>query len=200
MLAASDFQKLSSDSAHDFERLVAPMIIDWVGGEIVSIESLAGERSACIFDRHAGVDAVQIKTSEGMRGIASRIQKGFRDDYRSFTVRYQTDRGGFDTEYQKRLRAIKSKGELFFPHWQSQAYVTEFRTGGLIYLCFTKTISIYGFDREHQDKIKTRTHKKSGARFRVYDVSKLREAGYHVHTYENQAAIFSLNQQKGLFG
>jgi len=184
------------DSAFDFKRLVAPIIIDWIGGgEIISIESLAGEKSADIFDAHAGIDAIQIKTEEGIRGIASRIQ--WREYFKSFTIRYKL-KSNKDTEFIKRKRAIKSKSGLFYPYWTSQAYVTERRIGNLLYLCMIKTEDLYNFIKNNTEKIKIKSNPKDGNEFIIVWVNDLKK--YHfVHTHENRAEIAKFTNQYDLF-
>ena len=194
----NEVERVIKDSAYDFTRVIAPFIFEWIGGgEIVSIESLAGEKSAKIFDINAGIDAIQIKTDEGIRGIASRIQWGWRDDYKSFTIRYRLS-SGKDTEFIKRKRAIESKSGLFYPYWTSQGYITERRKGNLLYLCMIKTKDLYDFIEKHPEKIKIKPNPANGNEFIIIWIKDLRE--HHlVHIHENNHEIAKFTNQHNLF-
>lgn len=186
------------DSAYDFKRLVCPVILDWIGGgELISIEEITTERIAKLFDREAGIDAVQIQTGEGIRGIASRVQWGWRDDYRSFTQRYALLSGG-DTELTKRMRAIESNSGLFFPYWTSQAYVSKRRIGDLLYLCMIKTPDLYEFIKLYPHKLAERPAP-GGNRFKVAWVADIKKAKYQVHIHENQYEIAKYTGQLDMF-
>lgn len=112
------------DSARDFQRLVWPRIKSSLGGgELVPVELLTNEDMNKRFDALAGVDAWQIHTERGMRGIASRVQWG--KDWSTFTIRYSTKYGN-RTEYQKRMDALSTPEQHWLvPYVTIQAYVTK---------------------------------------------------------------------------
>jgi hypothetical protein len=87
---------------------------------------LTGEESGDIagdLDMHAGFDAYQRHRS-GMRGIAGRAQRCKGTPFRTFTVRVGRT-SGMDTEYKKRLTAIRYKLEgMLTPYWTVQAYLS----------------------------------------------------------------------------
>lgn len=107
-------------SARKFVDVVWPKIQSpWFdGGEIAPVEAVSEEDFADQLDQLAGIDYWVVKSDEGMRGIASRVQD-FRD-MSTFTVRYERE-SGVDTEYQKRKQALEN--DYLRPYWTIQAYV-----------------------------------------------------------------------------
>jgi len=73
-------------------------------------------------DALSGFDAYQ-RWQGGMRGIAGRAQRG--RVRRTFTI--QTGRAtGMDTEYRKRVHAIRHRTEgLMYPYWHAHAYLSD---------------------------------------------------------------------------
>lgn len=186
------------DSAFDFKRLIAPIILKKIGGgKIISIESLGGEKVAKIFDSDAGIDAIQIKTDKGIRGTASRIQWDWREDFRSFTQRYKLT-SGYDTEYDKKKRAIKTKSGWFYPYWTSQGYVTQRRKGDLLYLCMMKTEDLYDYIDEHPEEIKIQTNPEDGNKFIIAWANHIKKH-YPIYIYENKCEIAKFTRQNNLF-
>ena len=133
----NDIKTIISESAKDFENVVWPVIRDSLGGgRIVPVETVTDTIFAKEIDTLAGIDAWHILDNEmGMRGIASRVQwkrkegiyaHGFgKIGYCTFTIRWETANGG-KTEIHKRSYAIMSEpGEVLYPMWTVQAYLTE---------------------------------------------------------------------------
>lgn len=128
-----------SKSTADFLRVVAPIIEDWTGGEIQPVEGKTDDDLAQQLDRVAGVDSWNVELGNNLiRGLASRVQWPGKS-YDSFTVRYYR-RSGVETEYQKRLRAIRDDG--LYPHWTSQAYLDE-KGGNLLAVGLVRTKDLY---------------------------------------------------------
>lgn len=98
-----------------------PLIQEYCGGG--SIQSIEGEESSKFMkniDVFSGIDAWQtIPESCIIRGIASRAQTGH--NWETFTVRRTTGTGSHDTEYKKRMEAVKNRDRLF-PYWTVQIY------------------------------------------------------------------------------
>lgn len=113
-------------SSEAFDRLVWPQMRLWYPGKLAHIESVADTGFASDLDRLAGIDAMIIDTSRGVRAVASRVQACPPQwaSYDTFTTRYRTVLGGL-TEYDKRKAALESGGEWLYPHLTVQAYVTN---------------------------------------------------------------------------
>ena len=105
-------------SAGNFETIVWPHISDWFGDEPVLYKTEDHpDTLRTEFDRVSGVDFWAVESGAGMVSIASRVQTY---DKTTFTIRYSRDSGN-DTEYQKRMRQLRSDYEL--PTYTVQAYV-----------------------------------------------------------------------------
>ena len=88
-----------NDSAFEFHRVVWPAIRDLCGGgELIPVESVTETGFARQLDVAAGIDAWQLHTSEGLRGLASRVQWVSGSAWNTFTIRRQRD-SGTATEY-----------------------------------------------------------------------------------------------------
>jgi len=125
---SADWQTDLTQSASDFLNQVWPKIKRWKWfkrGELLSVESVTNVGFTRDLDMLAGIDAWHIvRESSVMRGIASRAQRG-GGEFRTFTIRTARD-SGTETEYAKRLRAIKyrERGWLY-PHLTIQAYLSD---------------------------------------------------------------------------
>ncbi len=117
--------KTSADwSKQAFETLVWPAIHEICGGGEVRYTENSGHETDRHLDILAGVDAYQVLGNVGIRGIASRIQEV--PSWDTFTLRYERhSRAGFETEYKKRLEAVRSNGELLCAYLFVQAYVSK---------------------------------------------------------------------------
>lgn len=111
-------------SAAVFVRAVWPVVRACCGGgDLIPVESVTEGGVAHSLDVLAGIDAWQVHGGMGMRGIASRVQKG--QAWNTFTIRYRRASGA-ETEYVKRLRAMNQEGRgWLYPHLTVQAYVAE---------------------------------------------------------------------------
>lgn len=122
----SEFEEDLSNSATDFERVVAPVLKDWTGARNVSVEANTDTELAEELDQTAGVDSWNIKSDSIVRGIGSRVQylSTSRLDTPADTFTIRKERmSGAKTEYEKRLHAIQNGG--VYPHWTTQAYLSE---------------------------------------------------------------------------
>jgi len=141
-----DFNKNLSDSAYDTRRLILPKIkeLGWLKGEFTQIEVSVDEdfkKLAHDFDRLSGIDIWQVENKNGIIGIANRIQ-WTNKDWASFTIRAKL-KSGYETEYQKRVRALKSNGKYIYPYITIQSYIEEPRRQGKLIsmgMGFTKDI------------------------------------------------------------
>lgn len=120
-----DVQLNLSQSAQDFQTRVWPHIASHPrigGGELHLVEANVETQLALDFDLLAGIDAWQVVGNRiGMRSIASRVQWG--PDRKTFSIRYRKPSGA-ETEYEKRLAAIKHPElGLTYPHLTVQAFL-----------------------------------------------------------------------------
>jgi hypothetical protein len=130
-----------TDSATAFESLIWPVVLPWVGGgNLLQMENISDSKFASILDMKAGIDGWQIH-SDGMRGIASRIQQGDKA-WNTFTVRMARDSGA-KTEYEKRTIAIET-GKYIYPYLTIQAYIRTWE-GPILSIGLAKTVDIISF-------------------------------------------------------
>lgn len=113
-------------SSDVFRRIVWPAVApDLRDGEFATVESTIATGFCKDLDTLAGIDGWQICRQIGsMRGIAVRVQ--YTDiSLDTFTIRYKRTTGA-ETEYSKRLRAIKdTDGGWLMPTLTIQAYVSK---------------------------------------------------------------------------
>jgi hypothetical protein len=150
-----------TDSASDFLNIVWPeiSIVPLIGGGALrSVEAVTDRGFAKELDFLAGIDAWQILTqpASSMRGIASRVQWGAAHD--SFSIR-TSSRYGQETEFQKRLHAVRNTEEGYiYPHFTVQAYL-EARQGQLISAAAVRTkdlIEAAAFLMDKRDRLRHR--------------------------------------------
>lgn len=132
-----------NDSAQDFVSIVWPHISTTPivnGGRILPVEAFAEREFKEELDLLAGIDALQVQYSPtAMRGLASRVQWGVRHD--SFTIRTRLP-SGQETEFHKRLRAIRNRDEgHLYPHLTIQAFLSE-RRGTLLSAAAIRTLEL----------------------------------------------------------
>lgn len=154
------------DSAHDFLRVVWPVIKPWCrGGELKPVEAVAPQEFEKQLDTLAGIDAWQVVSGEGIRGISSRIQWPRRVDayarmcgprwpaqmsedgdqwWESFTIRKSRSNGA-TTEWEKRIRALDDVASGFIrPSLIVHAYIQRpRRTGDLLYVCMCRADDLF---------------------------------------------------------
>ncbi len=143
-----DFIKNLSDSAYDTRRLILPKIkeLEWLKGEFTQMEVSVDKdfkKLAHDFDSLSGIDIWQVENKSGIIGIANRIQWTDKN-WASFTIRAKRE-SGYETEYQKRVRALKSNGKYIYPYITIQSYIEEPRREGKLIsmgMGFTKDIII----------------------------------------------------------
>lgn len=185
----ADWRTDLKDSAFEFQRVVWPVVrVACGGGELVPVESVTETGFAKQLDTQAGIDAWQIKSSSGLRGIASRIQW---DDgrpsfpYCTFTIRKQRSSGA-ETEYEKRLRAIRERQGWLFPYFTVQAYLTQpKRFGDLLSVCVAKTEDV--IDMIARDLCVT--NRTDNALFWIVPWVAMRNEGYDIWSYDNRGSV-----------
>jgi len=143
-----------TDSATALELLIWPSVLPWVGGgELLQMESVNDSKFASILDMKAGIDGWQIH-NDGMRGIASRIQRGDKA-WNTFTIRMSRD-SGVATEYEKRTVAIET-GKYIYPYLTIQAYVKTWQ-GPVLSVGMAKTADIMEFIKRGLNTTKRTTN------------------------------------------
>lgn len=121
-------------SSKTFMDLVEPELSKAIGGYFLAVEGVSADEMARLLDTLAGIDFWNVQEGEGIRGIATRIQRG--KSWRTFTVRNQR-MSGARTEYEKRKQAIEEG--LLYPELTLQAYVDN---GKLLSYAVAKTVDI----------------------------------------------------------
>lgn len=178
-----------SASAHDFERLVWPVIKDALGGgRVVPVETVAEAEFARDLDVLAGIDVWHIAQGDaGIRGIASRIQWGHRN-WRTFTVRYSR-RSGYATEYHKRCAALNGGHGFLYPHITVQAYIDKRPDGALLGCGMAYTSDVIAL-ADPDNESRRRTNPQDGSTFLVVSYDDLKAAGRRLyeHTVEHAEA------------
>jgi hypothetical protein len=116
-----------------FKRDVAPLLLPVLGGGVLL--PVEGGAKANILDSAAGIDYWHV-SDVGVRGVASRIQRG--DAWDTFTIRWQRCTGA-RTEFEKRIRSIDGADNGWvYPYITSHAYV-----GGGVRVGVAKTKPLY---------------------------------------------------------
>lgn len=172
-----------SDSAHDFERVVWPVIGSWCrGGEIIAVESVTETPFAALIDQKAGIDYWQLSGDGAMlRGLAVRIQWGHNWD--TFTVRAERDSGA-KTELEKRIAALSdSRAGWLYPALTVQAYVERRRTGSLISAAVVRTKDLYEYVLSHDDGESWYYQRTSNATFIVVPWANLKAEAISLRTH-----------------
>lgn len=172
---ASNFINASNEANDNFEKLIKPELINIFKNkiEITSLEVLSNDNEiAKMFDVYCGIDAVY-KDFHGIRGIASRIQKGKAWD--TFTIRHERESGA-KTEYEKRKYAIENN--YFYPYLTLQAYVND---GKLLSMALAKTTDIFDMiEKGFSEKQRTGNGQIGQATFYVVRWLDMVEQGYKI--------------------
>lgn len=147
------------------------------GGALMQIENSPDRAMASMLDMRCGVDAWHLHT-DGVRGIASRIQSGCC--YRTFTVRMRRHTGG-ETEFAKLERAITSGRGWLRPQITVQAYAKT-QAGPVLCVGVTNTDDLYRFIKSGFHT----TRSTPGGRevFAVCDWAQMKVKGFHVRVIE----------------
>ncbi len=110
-------------SADAFEHIIWPTIREHVGGGRLIRTERQRDALCYALDTEAGVDYVQCVQHYGVRGLAARVQAGWR--YSTFTVRAHR-LSGTETEFSKRIRQLDDVGQgrgWIYPVFTVQAYL-----------------------------------------------------------------------------
>jgi hypothetical protein len=169
-------------SADALPRLVWPRLGPLVGGgEYVAVESIFSRD----LDALAGIDAWQVRRDVGrMRGLACRVQ-WTEVAYDTFTIRVSRSTGS-ETEYTKRLEAIRSVCGWLYPALTIQAYVTR-STDRLLSAAAVFTRTLYEFAERERHRLTVRTNGQDGNTFIVVPWSELIAADVPVRTWRDLA-------------
>lgn len=117
---SGDFKSSLAQSISDFNRYIKPVLQEKFKTQYISVEANKIDELAKLLDTLSGIDLWQY-TKEGMRGIASRIQRT-KDSFDTFTIRNFRDNGA-RTEYEKRRNAIEN--DYLYPYYTIQGYIVE---------------------------------------------------------------------------
>lgn len=136
-----------TDSASDFLRVVWPELSQVIGGgTLLPMETMTDSVIAREFDILAGIDAWQIHSTHGIRGLATRVQWIDTTRYRpynSFSVRYARD-SDTRTEYAKQTASLGRPGWVS-PGLTVQAFVAKpVGHGDLLSCAAVKTERLFG--------------------------------------------------------
>lgn len=140
-----------SDSAHDFLRVVWPVIKEYCReGQLKPVESVAPREFERQLDCYSGIDAWQVVDDVGIRGISSRVQWYPDGSYwPTFTIR-KSRHNGTTTELEKRLAALHDRRSGFIrPALIVHAYIkTPRRQGPLNYACMCYADDLFSLATE----------------------------------------------------
>jgi len=148
----SNWQETMAWSNQAFVVLVWDKISTWCGGgKLVPVETNTADFLAHSLDTLAGIDAWQVIQYTGVRGIASRVQRGAKW-WPTFTIRFRRA-SGQPTEYHKRLRALKNH-DFVYPYFTVQAYITP-DAHTLLACAVTTTTKLYALAESPVCQIQT---------------------------------------------
>jgi hypothetical protein len=175
------FEDDLANSTADFERVVAPKLREWSDSETFSVEKVTDNEMANKLDEVAGIDTWQVNNKNNIvRGVASRVQYlsnlPMDKPPDTFTVRKRRFNGA-ETEFQKRLKAIRKGGE--YPHWTTQAYLDK-PGGKLLSLGRVRTEQLIRHIEEGEDGEGYRVQKTNNASFFVVNWWRLDDIGIGV--------------------
>ena len=180
-MSNSDIQRDMEWSTLLFQNEVWPIIKKIVGGgDLMIMEGRPDQELASKLDMLSGIDGWHI--CNGMRGIASRVQKGDRS-WNSFTIRMSRDSGA-STEYEKRKAAINDNTGWIYPHLTVQAYAKT-ESGPILSVGVAKTIDIIDYITHGHHELRQTTN----AKFAVCFWENMRDQEYRVWQYSNQVSI-----------
>lgn len=143
-----------NDSIKAIDKIKYDIIPQLISGELFSLEQNTNDNKIFKYlDTISGIDYL-IKDKNGLRSIASRVQFMYgKKLYNSFTTRFQRYTGS-ETEYEKRLNAIKNT--YMYPDFTLQAYFDTKENLNLLSIAIIKTKTLYE-EFENNKKVKTRT-------------------------------------------
>lgn len=168
MLRADVARDLDASSA-DFLGLVAPVLVDMVGGGRITPVEKPGPgapRALSILDEQAGVDYLLESPDDSVYGIAARVQwiALGRAPFDTFTVRKERYSGA-RTEFEKRCAALDNfHKEPIFPRWTVQAYARR-SPRALLSVGAMLTKQLYAHIRTGQEGVEWWRDRTDGASF-----------------------------------
>lgn len=149
------------------------------GGELLLMEGRPDMELAKLLDMRAGIDGWHVMQSGGIRGIASRIQKGDKV-WATFTVR-KSRFNGAPTEYEKRVESIESENGQIYPHLTVQAYAKTTH-GPILAAAVCKTRDLIGYIQKGLAEVRRTTN----AEFYICAWQAMKEAGYDVRIEKSE--------------
>ena len=177
------------DSAYDFLKVVFPAMVEqgFLSGELIPVESVTTSEMTRRLDMLSGIDSWAIKEPDGITGIASRVQWGWKP-FNTFTIR-KSRLSGVSTELEKRQRAIESNGQYLYPYWTVQAYLTQVH-GQLLTIGMARTMDVVEIITKYPNK--ERPTKDGGAVFGYCEWDMMQFEGYDVKIFDNSAEMVSV--------
>lgn len=176
----TDAETLIRHSNADFERIVWPQIKSICGGgAIIAVEGVTQDAFARTLDVKSGIDVWQVHATDGVRGIASRVQWG--PDYRTFTIRKRLRSGG-DTEWHKiqRWRDGGAARGFIRNHLIVQAYLDQ-QGGSLKAAYVVRAPDLYDLVRDDLEGDVWKERQVPGGNvMAVFPVAKLQRLGVKV--------------------
>lgn len=183
-----------SDSAHDFLRVVWPVISSACGnGELQPVEAVSPKQFEKQLDILSGIDAWQIIDGKGIRGISSRIQWMKNGGwFQTFTIR-KSRSNGKPTEWDKRTRFLSDWQSGFLrPALLVHAYIaTPRRHGNLLYVCMCRADELFKLATEDMVGVAwyEETNPQDGNTFAVFPVSDLKSLGVRVFDWCSEQVV-----------
>jgi len=167
-------------SSRLFETRVWPMCRKSLGGgELMRMEGRPDTQLAKELDMRAGIDGWHLH-SDGMRGIASRVQIGH--DWRTFTIRMSRE-SGVATEYEKRQRSLADGRGWICPAVTIQAYAAT-EDGPVLSVGIARTADVIAYIAAGLHTL----NRVADAIFAVCPWGAMRNAGYHVKIVTGEQA------------
>lgn len=175
---AGCFDDSKQQTLHDYKTFIEPILKKlWHGCEWFSNEAKNDDIVASSLDTYSGIDVWRINPKDKtVKGVASRIQ---RSDicWATFTVRHERESGS-ETEYSKRLRAIKN-GEIY-PNLTYQAYISV-DGEKFLGLAIARTADIFSFIEKEKPALKKTGKNQIGqASFFVVKWQTMKDKGYDI--------------------
>jgi len=149
------------------------------GKDLIEIES-SENPILKMFDKYAGVDAIQVGKDGSLRGVAVRVQYG--RSWNTFTIRYRRS-SGTKTEYEKRLDAIRH--DKMYPQLTVQCYLSTDKQK-ILSAAWIKTKDLYRQIIKYPDIQKFNSAGEDGNIFLFVDWDYL----YNILIYDGKKACY----------
>lgn len=118
----SNYIKKLEESIYYFDNFVKPILDQFWCYNLYRIEDIHSKLTE-ILDIYAGIDMFGFHKKENIiRTIGLRNQI-VKTNYRTFTIRKNTDNGSENTEFKKRLKSFKT--DSLYPYFTIQSYISK---------------------------------------------------------------------------